>query len=133
MAQADVDLLATAYDEFRRGDIPAVLEKVDPEVVTERAAPLPDAVVYHGHEGLLRSLTEWTEDFEDFDLEADELFDEGGGRIVARVTQRARGKGSGAQVEGEFWFVHETAGGKLLRLTMFADRDQAFALAAQGR
>lgn len=133
MSQADVDLLAAAYAEFRRGDISAVLEKVDPGVVTERAAPLPDPVVYHGHEGLLRTLTEWTEDFEDFDLEADGLFDEGDGRIVARIIQRARGRGSGAKVEGEFWFVHETAGGKLLRLTMFADRDQAFALAGRGR
>ena len=88
MSQADVDLLAKAYDQFRRGDIPAVLEKVDPEVVTERAAPLPDPVVYHGHEGRLRSLTEWTEDFEDFDLRADELFDEGDGPIVARAHVR---------------------------------------------
>ena len=126
MSQADVDLIRAGYEDFYRGDLAALLEKVDPEVVTERLAPLPDPGVYHGHEGMLKALADWTEDFEDFDMRAAEVTDVGGGRLVVKILQRARGKGSGAEVEGEFWFVHENAGGRLVRLDMFDSREQAF-------
>ncbi len=51
----------------------------------------------------------------------------GCGRVVAKMRRRARGgNASGAEVEGEFWFGQESAGGKLLRLNMFDSREQAF-------
>lgn len=131
MSQEDVDLLREAYEDFYRGDFTALLDKVDPGVVTERVAPLPDPAVYHGPEGILESLAEWTEDFDDFELRAEEVTDVGGGRFVVQIRQRARGRGSGVEVEGEFWFVHETSGGKLVRLKMFGSRDQAFEHVAQ--
>jgi ketosteroid isomerase-like protein len=131
MSQQDVDLIRAGYEDFYRGDFAALLQKVDPAVVTERVPPLPDPAVYQGHEGLLQALTDWTEDFEDFDMRAEEVTDVGAGRLVVKIRQRARGKGSGAEVEGEFWFVHENAGGRLVRLNMFSGRDQAFENARQ--
>jgi ketosteroid isomerase-like protein len=133
MSQEDVDLVRAGYEDFYRGDFAALLEKVDPDVVTERLPPLPDPGVYHGHEGMLKALADWTEDFEDFDMRAEEVTDVGGGRLVVRIRQRARGRGSGAEVEGEFWFVHENADGRLVRLDMFAGRDQAFDSASERR
>lgn len=126
MSKEDVDLLREGYEDFYRGDFDALMGKVDPGVVTERVAPLPDPAVYHGSEGILEALAEWTEDFDDFDMRAEEVTDVGNGRLVVRIRQRARGKGSGVEVEGEFWFVHETSGGKLVRLNMFGSRTQAF-------
>lgn len=126
MAQDDVDLVRSGYEDFYRGDFEALLAKVDPNVVTERLPPLPDPGLYHGREGILKALAEWTEDFDDFDMRAEELIDAGGGRVVVKIRQRARGKGSGAEVEGEFWFVHESVGGMLVRLEMFDSREQAF-------
>lgn len=126
MSQEDVDLVRAGYEDFYRGDFTALLEKVDPRVVTERLPPLPDPGAYHGHEGILKALADWTEDFYDFDMRAEEVTDVGDGRLVVRIFQRARGKGSGVEVEGEFWFVHENAGGRLVRLEMFDGREQAF-------
>ena len=126
MSQEDVDLVRAGYEDFYRGDFTALLEKVDPRVVTERLPPLPDPGVYHGHEGILKALADWTEDFDDFDMRAEEVTDVGDGRLVVRIFQRAHGKGSGVEVEGEFWFVHENARGRLVRLKMFDSRDQAF-------
>lgn len=131
MSREDVDQVRAGYEDFYRGDFAALLDKVDPKVVTERVPPLPDPGVYHGHEGMLKALADWTEDFDDFDMRAEEVTDVGDGRLVVKVFQRARGKGSGAEVEGEFWFVHENAGGMLVRLDMFGSREQAFERARQ--
>ena len=132
MAQDDVDLVRLGYEDFYRGDFTALLRKVDPNVVTERVAPLPDPGIYEGHEGMLQSLADWTEDFDDFEMRAEEVIDVDPGVVVVRIHQRARGKGSGVEVEGDFWFVHESSDGKLVRLTMFTDREQAFERARRG-
>ncbi len=126
MSQDDVDLVRSGYEDFYRGDFEALLARVDPNVVTERLPPLPDPELYHGREGILKALAEWTEDFEDFDMRAEEVTNVGDGRLVVRIMQRARGKTSGAEVEGEFWFVHQNAGGRMVRLDMFDSREQAF-------
>jgi hypothetical protein len=45
--------------------------------------------------------------------------------VVVRVHQSARGQASGAQVEGDFWFVYTMAEREITRLDIYANRAQA--------
>jgi ketosteroid isomerase-like protein len=69
-------------------------------------------------------LADWTADFDEFEMTGEEFID-AGDRVVVRIKQRAQGHGSGAPVEGEFWFVYTMADGKWTRLEMFDGKDQA--------
>jgi ketosteroid isomerase-like protein len=121
-------LVRDGFARFMSGDLDWVRENVHPDAVTYRAPPLPDARTYHGFEGLIQSYMDWTAEFEGFEMETGEFID-AGERVVVEILQRARGRVSGAAVEGRFWFVFTVAEGKLMRQDMFKERDQALVAA----
>ena len=123
MPQRNADSVRAAFEAYARGDFAAVLEGVDPEVVTYRAEP--DNATYHGHEGMLRAFAEWVEDFDEFTATPEEVIEANDSQIVVRVHQHAVGSGSRVPIEADFWFVHTHRDGKLVRLDMFARRSQA--------
>jgi ketosteroid isomerase-like protein len=127
MSQENVEIVRGTYAAFERGDISAALDDAAPDLVTYRADP--EAATWHGPEGFLQALADWTEGFDHFSAKAEE-FIEAGDRVIVRVHQRASGKSSGAPVEADFWFVHTLIEGKVTRLDMFAS--EAPALEAAG-
>ena len=122
MSQENVEIVRRTYAAFERGDISAALDDADPGLVTYRADP--EAASWHGPEGFLQALADWTEGFDDFSATAEEFID-AGERVIVRVHQRARGHGSGVPVEADFWFVHTLSDGKITRLDMFASKGPA--------
>jgi hypothetical protein len=52
-----------------------------------------------GREGFVAFMRTWTEDFDDFALEAEEFIDAGNERVVAIACQHGIGKASRAPVE----------------------------------
>ena len=128
MSEENVEIIKRNYAAFDRGDIDAILAETDPGVALH-AHPLGDEGKYEGHEGFLRLVANWTEQFEDFEQDAEE-FIEAGDRVVVRVLQRGRGRGSGVPVEGHFWLVHELEAGKATRVDLYDN--EADALEAAG-
>jgi ketosteroid isomerase-like protein len=122
MSQENVEVIQRTYAAFERGDISAALEDADSGLVTYRADP--EAATWHGPEGFLQALADWTEGFDQFSASAEEFID-AGDRVIVRVHQRARGQGSGVPVEADFWFVHTLSEGKVTRLDMFASKAPA--------
>jgi ketosteroid isomerase-like protein len=128
MSEKNVEIVRRDYAAFERGDFDAILADVHPEVVV-RAHPLGDEGNYEGHEGFLRFIANWTEQFEHFQ-QAPEEFIDAGDRVVVRVLQRARGRGSGVPVEGHFWLVHMLEAGQVTRVDLYDN--EADALEAAG-
>ena len=122
MSQENVEIVRRAHAAFERGDISAALDDVDPGLVTYRADP--EAATWHGPEGFLQALADWTEGFDDFSATAEEFIN-AGDRVIVRVHQRATGQSSGAPVEADFWFVYTLSEGKATRLDMFASKAPA--------
>ena len=122
MSQENVEIIKRTYEAFAAGDMSAIRESADPGLVTARYEP--DMTTWHGFEGFLRATADWTSDFDEFSITADDLID-AGDRVIVRVHQRARGRSSGAVVEADFWFVHTLVKGKVTRLDMFATKDLA--------
>jgi ketosteroid isomerase-like protein len=122
MSEENVEIVRSTYEAFDRGDIDAVLSNADPALVTYRADP--EAATWHGPDGFLQAMADWTEGFDQFSARAEEFID-AGDRVIVRVHQWALGKSSGAPVEADFWFVHSLTGGKVTRLDIFASKGPA--------
>jgi ketosteroid isomerase-like protein len=123
MSRENVEIVRRGYDAYSRGDMAAVLEDIDAEMITYREDP--DGATYHGSDGFLRAIGEWVEDFAEFRATPEELVDANDHQVLVRVHQSAIGAQSGVPIEADFWFVHTLKGGKVIRLDMFASKARA--------
>jgi ketosteroid isomerase-like protein len=123
MSRENVELVRRGYEAYASGDLAGMLKGVDAEAIIFREDP--DGATYHGPEGLLKAIVEWVEDFEDFQLTAEEFIDANDHQVVVRVHQTAVGAQSGAPIEGHFWFVHTLRGASIVRLDMLATEEKA--------
>ena len=125
MSEEAIEVVRRGWDAYERGDLSAVLADVSPDLVTHLAAPLPVAGTYHGPEGMLQSLLDFAEPFDEFDQEAEEFIDAGNGKIIVRVHQTGRVAGTSTPVEGVFWFVFTVKEGKTVRMDIRNDKAEA--------
>jgi ketosteroid isomerase-like protein len=123
---SNVDLVREAFEAFMAGELDRALEFADPDIVCLRAPPIPDPQTYHGIDGVLHMYTDWTTDFDDFEMDA-LGYDEVGDRVFVEVLQRGTGTASGVAVVERFWFVYTVAEGKVTRMDACLTREQASA------
>ena len=81
--------------------------------------------VYVGHDGLRTFFREWYEAWEIVEADEEELI-EAGDAVIWVETTRARGCASGAEVELKHAAVWEIRGAKVIRVTWFGTRAEAF-------
>ena len=124
MSWENVEIVRHAFAAYERRDFPALLAAFSSSVVTRQTPPIPDARTYHGREGVMQALSDYTEPFDDFVMTGEEFIDVGN-KVVVRVHQDARGAESGVPVSGEFWFVYSVGEGKIEQLEMFSHEAQA--------
>ena len=114
MSEENVESFKRGVEAGNRGDIEAFLAELDPEVEYHAALPMVGGnAVYRGHEGI----REWLEDVGDVLAETEFEFPEIrdlGDRIVAVGRFRARGKGSGVEVEMPVAYVIDVRGPKAI-------------------
>ena len=124
MSAESVEIVRAALEAFRRGDVDEALEHVHPEMVSARVDL--DGAVFHGRDGLLALMADWTEGFEEWSYEAEEFVD-AGDHVVVRLHQWGRGIGSGVPVDGDYWLTYAFEDGDVTRFTIYSDKQQAFA------
>ena len=122
MPEENLEIVRRLFTAFSGGDAPAWLQEMDPDVVlhVEQAGQ----GVYRGHEGAMKSLVDWTEDFDDFKSVPEEFLDNGD-CVVVRTRQTGSGKASGAPMEGLFWFVFQVREGKVVRIHVLTTEREA--------
>ena len=123
MSQENVEIVREAFAAFERGDVTALLDLMTDDLVTHRIDP--DDAVYHGKEGFFQATADWTEDFEDWTVSAEEFLDASDG-VLVRVRQTARGRTSGVPVDSLMWFELRMHEGRVARLTFHTDQAKAF-------
>jgi ketosteroid isomerase-like protein len=131
MSQENVEIVRSAYDAFNRGDVPAVLTKLDPSVewdMTDYEGWL-ESDVYYGHEGASSFLTDWATIFPDYRADLDRIIDNGDD-VVVFATQRGHGTGSGVGAELSYVQIMTVRNGKVVRVRTYSD--DAAALEAVG-
>jgi ketosteroid isomerase-like protein len=125
MTQRDVDVILAAYEAFNNGDPDAAMHAFDPDIEWNVPPILPDAQVYHGHEGVKQFWATWRETFNDFRVVIEETLD-AGERIVVMTKIIGRGRDSGIVVDtpsfAQIWTMRD---GKAVHVEMKPNRREA--------
>jgi ketosteroid isomerase-like protein len=124
MVEENVELARTGLEAFNRGDLETVFSLLDPEVVAFIPVELPNEGTYYGHDGFRQMLQQWNEPWEEFEVEPEDFIARGD-HVVVPVRQRARGRGSGIEVEARLAYVFEIRNARLVRWELYADRREA--------
>ena len=128
MSRENGEIVRRVDDAFlaglQRGELAATgLVSEDHELIV--VAEFPGRRSYRGRDGLVEFVQRWTEDFERYSIQRQELMDAGHGRVFSRHKQSAIGKGSGVPIEVEHSSVFELEAGLLVRTRHYLDRDEA--------
>jgi ketosteroid isomerase-like protein len=117
-------VIREAFDAFERGDEPAMLALMDPDIVATQFPEQPDVRPYHGHDGLRQVMSDWIGAWDDWSLTVKEMR-EIGDHVFVALDQRARGRTSGVAVQIDTWFVFTVSSGLVTRWQMFTSEEQA--------
>jgi uncharacterized protein len=118
MPNDNADLLRSTYEAFGRGDIPAVIDVLDQNIVWNTPAVLPHAMTVNGRDDVGAFFQKLASTWQDFSLEIDDYV-ASGDRVC--VIGRANGI-----LEGEtasYGFVHAwtVRDGVLVRFDEYVD------------
>lgn len=124
MSQENVEIVRDAYAQF------AVTGRLAENATSDFVWDMsnfdgwPEQEVYVGVEGARTFLREWTEAWDDWELDIESLLD-AGEQVVALVRQRGRSKGAGLPVDMSFAQVWTIRAGKHARMEMYSDPSRA--------
>ncbi len=82
-----------------------------------------------GREGWIEFMTLWSEDFDEFTVELEEVLAADRDRVVALVRNHGTGKASGAAVEVRFGVIYTLDGGRIVRVHVFREPSHALHVA----
>src|SRR4051812_35361057 len=123
----NVKLLRRFYESFNQNDLDSVLELCtedvevykDPEVVEMVAAFMP-----RGRERVAQYLRGWLDSWGEYQARPEEFL-QSGGEIAALTRNRARGKNSQFEIEGEMADVFTVREGRIASLRLYIERGTA--------
>jgi ketosteroid isomerase-like protein len=133
MPRTNVETVRRYYDALRRRDFDAAVAEWQQDCEWFPDTPrLIEATSYRGHDGLRRHFATLADIFESVRIDLSELR-EIGDRVVALGELRARGRGSGLELDEQLGVVFEMSEGKIARGTSYRDRARALAAASVPR
>ena len=128
MSQENVEIVRSIYDAVARRDDVTPFEVYAEDIVFDlskaRRAALNPQPVYHGHEGVRQGWRDLLSVFGEVDFEVEELID-AGDRVLAAIREREVGRASGVPVETTHLAVWTLADGKVIRMQVLDDRQEA--------
>ena len=126
MSQNNIDVVRGIYDAFSRGDVPAVLGVLDPQIEWLEAENFiyADQNPYIGPNAVLKGVfirlaTEW----DGFAVSPAEIFD-AGETVVARGHYSGAYKKTGKQVRAQMAHFFTFRGGKVIKFQQYTDTRQ---------
>jgi ketosteroid isomerase-like protein len=119
MSQENVEVVRSLFAVLDRNDWGAALGLFDPEVEWSSTEG-----TFRGLEGVVSSVAEWLEPWEEHLIEAEE-FAEAGDQVLAVVRLTGRGAGSGMEIDQRFFQVYAVRNGKIIRMVEFVTRNEA--------
>ena len=118
--------IRSAYDAFGRGDVPAVLAVLDPDVVWMEAesTTYADRNPYRGPQAVLEGVfMRLGADWSDFRVNVEQIVD-GGDTVVGLGRYTATNKATGRPINSQFAHVWHLRDGKIVRFQQYADTAQ---------
>ncbi len=126
MSEENVEIVRRHIEAYRREDAPVSLSFLDPYVVWDPSrVGVLDSKAAYGREAVLDAVLRYVGAFEGYDYEVKGLTDLGSGAMLAVITEKGTGKGSGAHVERTYTTLYTVIDGKIARVTMFPTEEAA--------
>lgn len=119
-------LIRAGYGAWNRRDWAAMETMLDRDFEVDATDRVLNPARYSGIDGFRRLAEEMFEIWDAWLIEPRE-FVERGDRVFVEHSIRARGKGSGVELERTYWSVWTIRDGKASRLALYVDRDRALA------
>ena len=118
MSRANIDLIRHGYQAWNNRDVDGVLELLDADIEWRGYTHVPESGTLHGRDEVKAWLERFLDAWEQLDIELVDLRGVGD-QVVALVSFRALGKGSGVPVEGgvdaHVWTIRD---GKAVAVTL---------------
>ena len=126
MSQENVEVLRSVYDAYARRDSITPFKAYAPDIEWDLTglAHLDGATVYHGYEGVRAGFRDLLSAFRDFQFQPEELRD-AGDRVLATVHEHGVGRASGIIVDRRHYALWTFREGKIVRLRVYLDRNEA--------
>jgi ketosteroid isomerase-like protein len=128
MSEENVEVVRRLYEAAGRRDTATVYSLYDPDIEWDASRTERGTVtgrVVHGHEGLQKWLREWYGAWEDIHDDLEELIEASEHEVISVMTQRGRGRASGAEVEDRLATVWTIRDEKIIRAVWFPSREEA--------
>ncbi len=125
-AEANLEYVAEAFERWNAGEREIEFERIDPEVELHTPLASTRGAPYRGHEGFRQWIADIDEQFERWQLHADEWRILDDGVILALGEIRARGRESRIEIDQPLAWVFTFRDDRLLRYEVFFDPDEAF-------
>jgi ketosteroid isomerase-like protein len=125
MSQENLEIARRLNEAVNRGDLPAVLELLDPAFEWWDRADDPGATVHRGHAGYSKFIAELDANVVEMQVELKELVDVGDGYVIADVRVHGRGRASNAPFDENEVHVLRLRDGKATELREYRNRAEA--------
>jgi ketosteroid isomerase-like protein len=129
VSNENVQVVRRVIDAWNRRDLEAALKLTHPEAENRSVQATETA---YGREGVAATFRDWFETFEDFQIEPED-FIVAGDRILVPTRQRARGKGSGVQIDERVYQLYMVRDGMIIGFDEYSDEDLAVRAAGLSR
>jgi uncharacterized protein len=124
MSQENVEASRRAWGRFLADDFRGTLAFLDPEIEVHDVPGLPDARVYHGHQGWLDQIENFREAFSEMTYEPLEFID-AGDKVVGVIRATGVAKVGGLEGETTYAQLETWRNGKIVTIQDFNRKDQA--------
>ncbi len=124
MSQENVEIVRSFYDQWARDDLPGPIELMDPEIEYVNPAGAVEPGTRHGLDAFTKALEKVLEGWEAWQAKP-EQFEAVGDQVAVVVRYRARGRGSGVEVEGRESALWTLRDGKVVRYAWFQEPGDA--------
>jgi ketosteroid isomerase-like protein len=121
-----IEAVRGATEAMTRGDAPAALDALDPDVAWHATVGgIDEGRVYHGREEVAAAFIDYFAVWERMELRVDDYIDAGGDEVVVFFHEVAKGRESGAVVETDAGTVNTVRNAKIARVRSYMKRSQA--------
>jgi ketosteroid isomerase-like protein len=120
MSQENLEVVRELLAAFDGQDWGAALGAFDPAVEWSAAGQ----GTHHGRDGVVRSLAEWFEPWEEHEVETEEIA-EAGDQVLVVIRLTGRGTSSNMEIDQRFFQLYSIRSGKITRMVEFVTRDEA--------
>lgn len=124
MSQENVETVRRAFEALLNEDMPGAVAEMHPEIEIHDF-DIPDAGLYHGHDGFQSWIAAWGEAWASWKPEDLVIQSIGPSRVIATFKMIATGHSSGVEIERLDAVIYDFRDGKIVRQEYFNDRAEA--------